>query len=240
VGVKHTDVHNNKIQFDKCLAKTLVLEAERCEIAVTKKVVRKKMTSAELDQEFRELNAAQMKANTREAVDQIIGEKGSGKKETEKSGMPGLRMMKAEEETGEGSRLPPVSANFGAKTRGAGGVENVQSKTEKRGKKIQSIPTPVIEEMELESEGEEVDFEGEQRDEVGVEIPQDILKMVVHSVLGDQEKKGGGPVGALSSAFLQSLVSDRMDIDLGEECEKKIHEIVQDLEASGREVGLDG
>jgi len=31
-----------------------------------------------------------------------------------------------------------------------------------------------------------------------------------------------------------------MDVDLGEEYEKEIHEIVQDLEASGREAGLDG
>jgi len=180
----------DKIQFKKCLAKTLVLEAEKCGIAVTKKVVRKKMTSAELDQEFRELNAAQTKANTRAVVDQIVGEKGIEGKKTEKSGTPGLRMMKAEEETGEGSCLPPVSEIVGAKTRGAGAVENVQSKTEKKGKKILSIPTPVIKEMELKSEGEEADFEGKQRDEVRVEIPQDKLKMVARSVLGDQEEKG--------------------------------------------------
>jgi len=31
-----------------------------------------------------------------------------------------------------------------------------------------------------------------------------------------------------------------MDIELGEEYEKEIHEIVKDLEASGREAGLDG
>jgi len=95
----------------------LALERDSCELAVTKKAVRKEMTSAELDQEFRELNAAQMKVNTRAAVDQIIGVKGSGRKETERSGAPGLRMMRAEEETGGGSRLPQCQRVLIIKTR---------------------------------------------------------------------------------------------------------------------------
>jgi len=81
------------------------------------------MTSAELDQEFRELNAAQMRVNTRAAVDQLVGEEVSKKIKTEKSRTPGLRMMRAEE-AGEGSRLPPVSEILSTKTRGAGAVEN--------------------------------------------------------------------------------------------------------------------
>jgi len=236
--VEEEKKREDKIQIEKSLAKTLALEGDRSEAVAVKKVARKEMTSAELDQEFRELNAAQMRVNTRAAVDQIVGEKWSGRKETEKSGTPGLRMMRAEGEMGDGSCLPPVSAIFGPKTRGAGAVDNVKSLTEKRGKKVISIPAPVVEEMELESGGEEVDFEKEQRDDVRVEIPQDILKVMARSVTGEQ--KGGEikPVVALYATFLRNLVSDRMEIDLGEEYEKEIQEIVQNLEESGKEAGL--
>jgi len=86
----------------------LVLKKDRSEVVVAKKVMKKEMTSAQLDQEFRELNAAQMKVNTRAVVDHIFGAEVSKKIKTEKSGTPGLRMMRAEE-AGEGSRLPPVS-----------------------------------------------------------------------------------------------------------------------------------
>jgi len=104
------------------------------------------------------------------------------------------------------------------------------------GKKVINVPTSVIEEMELESGGgEDVAFEGEQRDEVRVEIPQDILKVVSRSVLENQ----GEPVEALSSTFLNNLVSEKMDVDLGEQYEREVQEIVQDLEASGREAGVD-
>jgi len=102
-------------------------------------------------------------------------------------------------------------------------------------KKVINVPTVVIEEMELESGREDVDFEGEQKDEVRVEIPQDILKVVLRLVLGSQ----GEPVEALSSTFLDNLVSDKMDIDLGELYEREIQKIVQDLEASSREAGVD-
>jgi len=178
----------DKIQFEKSLAKTLALEGDRPEAVPVKKVGRKEMTSAELDQEFRELNAAQMRVNTRVAVDQIVGAKGSETKETEKSGTPGLRMMRAEEETGEGSCLPPVSEILGANARGAGAVENVKGLTGKRGRKVINIPPPVVEAMELESGGEEVDFGQEVRDEIRVEIPQDIFQS--GGALSDRRSRG--------------------------------------------------
>jgi len=52
---------------------------------------------------------------------------------------------------------------------------------------------------------------------------------------GDEIK----PVETLSTTFLQSLVSDRMDIDLGEEYKERVQEIVNDLEESGREGEVD-
>jgi len=67
------------------------------------------MTSAELDNEFRELNAAQMRVNTRAAVEQIVGARVSGKKEVQKSGAPGLKMMRAEEEVRDDGLLSPVT-----------------------------------------------------------------------------------------------------------------------------------
>jgi len=192
------------------------------------KVLRRELASEELDQEFRELNSGQVKANARLAVGVP---RGVNKKK--RSAAVGRRMMRAEEETGENNRLLPVSVLL---NRGDIVVENAKVVKGKEGKKVINIPTLLIEKMELESGGEEVDFEGEQRDEVRVEIPQDILKVVARSVLANQEE----PVEMLSSTFLNNLVSDRMDVDLGEEYEREIHEIVQDLEASGREAGLDG
>jgi len=44
-------------------------------------------------------------------------------------------------------------------------------------------------------------------------------------------------VEELSSTFLRNLVSDKMDIDLGDDYEERVHEIVQELEESGREAG---
>jgi len=43
---------------------------------------------------------------------------------------------------------------------------------------------------------------------------------------------------ALSETFLQNLVSDRMNIDLGDDYDKRVEEIVQELEESGRKAGL--
>jgi len=83
----------------------------------------------------------------------------------------------------------------------------------------------VVEDMDLESGEEEEDFEKEQRNEVRVEIPQDILRI--------QGAGGIEAVEALSTTFLQDLVSDRMEMDLGEEYDQRVQEIVQDLEESG-------
>jgi len=118
-------------------------------------------------------------------------------------------------------------------------VDNVKCIAEKKGKKLLSIPAPVVEAMELDSGEEEVDFRKEQKDEVRVEIPQDIMKVVERSVLGVQDGGEIEPVEALSTTFLQNLVSDRMDMDLGQEYEEKVHELVQDLERSSREAGFD-
>jgi len=93
--------------------------------------------------------------------------------------------------------------------------------------------------MDLESGEEEEDFEKNQRNEVRVEIPQDTLIVVERFVLREQEGGEIEPVEALSVTFLQNIVSDRMDMDLGEEYEERVQEIVNELEESGREAGLD-
>jgi len=46
----------------------------------------------------------------------------SGRKEVQKSGAPGFKMMKAEEESAEGGRLPPVTEILSTRSRGAGAV----------------------------------------------------------------------------------------------------------------------
>jgi len=71
------------------------------------KVLRRELTSEELDQEFRELNSGQVKANARLAVEELVAPRGVNKKE--KSAAVGRRMMRAEEETGDNNRLPSVS-----------------------------------------------------------------------------------------------------------------------------------
>jgi len=48
------------------------------------KVVRKELTNDELDREFRELNAAQLKVNARLTVELIVELKGGVRKETKK------------------------------------------------------------------------------------------------------------------------------------------------------------
>jgi len=74
-----------------------------------------------------------------------------------------------------------------------------------------------VEEMDLESGEEEEDFGKEQRNEVCVEIPQDIMRIVERSVLTPQVDRGAEAVETLSTTFLQNLVSDRMEVDLGDE-----------------------
>jgi len=101
-------------------------------------VGRKEMTSAELDQEFCELNAVQMKVNTREAVAQIVGAKVTGKKEVQKSGQLGLRMMRADEENRTDVQLPPVTEILSTISRVV--TENVKAVAEKKVKKTVSIP----------------------------------------------------------------------------------------------------
>jgi len=100
------------------------------------------------------------------------------------------------------------------------------------------VEESVVEKMDLESGEEEEDFQKEQRNEVQIEIPQDILKIVERAALTPQ--RGEGEVGSISTIFLQHLVSDRMEMDLGEEEEQGVQEIVHDLKESGREAELTG
>jgi len=237
--MKEQKKKEDNIQFDKSLAKTLAIEGGKSETVVIKKGGRKEMTSAELDAECKELNATQMRVNTRAAVDQIVGARMSARKETQKSGTSGFKMMRAEEESEEGGRLPPVTEILNNKSKGTGAVEIVKAVIEKKGKKIVSVPAPIIEEMELEGEEVEVDFEGEQGNEGRVEISQDILNDVARTMQGAHEGDEIEPVETLSTTFLQSLVSDRMDIDLREDYEDRVQEIVNDLEESGREAEAD-
>jgi len=155
----------DKIQFDKSLSKALEIEGGRSEMVVIKKEGRKEMTSAELDAVFKELNATQIRVNTRATVDQIVGARVSARKETQKNAASGFKMMRTEEESEEGRRLPPVTEILNHKNKGTGAGENVKAVVEKKGKKIISIPAPIIEEMDLEGEEVEVDFEGERVNE---------------------------------------------------------------------------
>jgi len=99
-----------------------------------------------------------------------------------------------------------------------------------------SVPSPIVEEIELDVVEVEIDFE---KDHDGVaEIPQDIVNKVVDN-LNEREGQGEGePVEILSATFLQNLASDKMDLDLGEEYDDRVQEIVDELEESGREAGL--
>jgi len=225
----------DKIQFDNCLAKTLEIEGSKTGAAPVKTAPRKDMTSAEMDQEFRELNAAQMRVNTRAAVDQIVGSEVTRMKKAEKCVIVGKRMMRTEEGTEEGNRLPPIALILSAGSKvnvlepQKQGVENTKTIKEKKGRKISGIPERVVEEMDV--EGGEEDFGIDQRTEVVVEMPLDLP--------GRQDVVDiEGPVEALSSTFLQDVLSDRME--MGKEYDLRVQEIVQDLEESGIEVGLMG
>jgi len=162
------------------------------------------MTSAELDQEFRDLNAAQMRVNTMEAIVQLVGGKGVGKNEMQKSEQSGLRMMRAVEENRVDVQLPPVTEILNTRSRVP--TENVKAVTERKVKKTVSIPPPIVEEMELDVVEVEIDFEKDQ--DGAPEIPQDILNEVVDN-LNEEEGQGGGerePVETLSEKFLQNLL----------------------------------
>jgi len=56
----------DKIQLNKSLAKTLAIEMGE---SAVRKSSKRDMTSEELDQEFRELNASQLQANAKLAVE---------------------------------------------------------------------------------------------------------------------------------------------------------------------------
>jgi len=235
--VEEEKKREDKIQFDKVLAKTLALEGAGG-TNVVKKVPRKDRTSDEIDQEFRELNSGQRKANARLAVEELAAPKKVT--EREKSATIRRRMLRAKEITGASSRLPPVSVmlNRGDVADQDKKVENVKTVREKRERKTLNIPDSVAEKsvgekMDLESGEKEEDFQKGQRNEVRIEIPQDILKIVERAAFTPQ--RGEGEVGSISTKFLQNLVSDRMEMDLGEKDEQGVQEIVQDLEESGRE-----
>jgi len=164
-------------------------------------------------------------------VEKVLEQKGADRKE--KSAALGRRMMRAEEETGNNSPLRRVSVFLGTGDRGDvvardKEVENVQLIKDKREKKTLNIPESEIEEMDLESGEEEENFRKERRNDVRVEILQDILRV--------QDVGGLGPtIEVLLTTFLQGLMSDRMDI--GEEYDLSVQEIVEDLEQPGREAG---
>jgi len=110
--VKITEEEKNKedrVQFNQALTKTLLQQGGVNTAGAKKvlKVLRRELTSEELDQEFHDLNAGQVKANARLAVEELAIPKGVHKKE--KSATIGGRMMRAKEELGETNRLPPVS-----------------------------------------------------------------------------------------------------------------------------------
>jgi len=147
-------------------------------------------------------------------------------------------MMRAEGEIGEGSRPPPVTEILNVKNKSSDVMENGKTMVEKKTKKTVSVPAPIIEEMELEGKEIEIDFEIEQRNECGAEVSQKILNEVARSTQGGQEGDATEPVEALSTTFLQNLVSDKMDVDMGEEYDLSVQQIVEDLELSERETEL--
>jgi len=225
----------DRIEFDKCLAKTLEIEGSKTGPAPVKTAPRRDMTSAEMDQEFRELNTAQMRINTRAAVDQIVWSEVAKKKEGEKCVLVGKRMMRTEEGTKEGNRLPPIALMLSAVGKGnvlgpqGQEVENTKMVKERKGKKVLEIPERVVEERDV--EGGDEDFGIDQRMEVIVEMALDLP--------GRQEVvEIEGTVEVLSSIFLQEMLSDRME--MGTEYDLRVQEIVHELEESGVKIGLVG
>jgi len=93
-------------------------------MGATKKVVKKKVaepivTNDEIDQEIRTLNEGQLKVNAKLAAEQLGELQGGMRKETGKYVRPGLRAMRAEEETVNSHNLPPVSVMLSIKVKGA-------------------------------------------------------------------------------------------------------------------------
>jgi len=89
-----------------------------------------------------------MKVNTRAAVDQIVGAKVTRKKEVQKSGSSGSKMMRADEESRTDGPLPPVTETLNARSRSVSVRKNVKAVIKKKVKKTVSIPAPIVEEME--------------------------------------------------------------------------------------------
>jgi len=168
-------------------------------------------------------------------VDQIVGSEVNRKKEGEKSVIVGKRMMRTEEGTKEGNQLPPIALMLSAGSKGNvldpqdQGEENKKLVKEKKGRKILEIPAIVVEEMDV--EGREEDIGIDQRTEVVVEMPLDLPG-------GQDVVKIEEPVEALSSTFLQEILSDK--IEMGEEYDLRVKEIVHDLEESRGEAGSTG
>jgi len=222
----------DKVQFNKSLAKTIANEGD---LGVAKKSVRRDMTSEELDQEFKDLNASQHQANARLAVDQMLGTKEVVRKE--KVAALERRMMRAEGEMGENSRLPPVTEILSVKKKSQGVVENVKMIAEKKGKKTMSVLPPIVEMMELEGGEVEIDFEVERSTEGRGEVSQKVFEEVVREMQGSREGSSE-PIEALSMTFLQNMASDKMDVDLGEDYDMSVQQIVEALEQSGKGAGL--
>jgi len=120
----------DKTQFDRALAKTLEIEGNKVRAVSVNLVAstgtRREMTSAELDQEFRDLNAAQMKVNTRAAIDKLAGSEVNRKKEGEKAVIVGKRMMRAEDVTVVVNRLPPIANVLSLGSKSSVGVSQDQ------------------------------------------------------------------------------------------------------------------
>jgi len=223
----------DKIQFDKAIKKTVEIEGNKVGAVPVKLVAnisaRRNLTSAELDQEFRDLNAAQMKVNTRAAIEKLTGGEVNRKKEGEKSVTVGKRMMRAEDATVVVNRLPPIANVFSLGGKDSMGVaqdqrvaiENTKSVKEKKGKKNLAVPESVVEERDI--EGGDDEFGIDQRTEVLLEISGDVLT----------EQVVEGPVEALSVTFLQDILSEGME--MGEEYDLRVQEVVQELEEPGEE-----
>jgi len=188
---------------------------------------RKEMTNIELNQEFRELNAAQMKVNTRAAIGKLTGGEVNRKKDGEKDVTVGKRMMRAEDATVVVDRLPSMEIAISLGSQDSVVVErdqtvlleNKKSVKEKKIKKSLAIPESVVEEMELEK-GED-EFGIDQRTEVLLEGEEETLT---------GQGVGGGPVEDLSVTFLQNILSEGMK--MGEEYDIRGSE-AQEFEETG-------
>jgi len=233
-AVEEEKKREDKVQFNLALSKTLAQQggANTLEAKKVLKVLRRELTSEELDQEFRELNAGQVRANIRAVVEELSINVGGDKKE--KSAAVEKQMMRAEGEVIV--KLPPATVLLDKGSANVGATDHVQAVKGRVAKKVMKAPDPIVEEMELEGGEVEIDFEGERAEVHVVEIPQDILDVVVQTIQEERQGSIVAPVESISVVFLESLVSDGMDVDLGDEEEERVREIAHELEESGRGV----